>query len=79
MHRPPQPLRPRGRQQITQLFAAPSCHVFISAEGAPAHFGWLGMFVAYDMPASSALTRQRLGWQPTGPSLISDLDQAKFI
>lgn len=53
--------------------------VSISAEEAPAHFGWLGMFVAYDMPASSALTQQRLGWHPTGPGLISDLDQAKFI
>jgi nucleoside-diphosphate-sugar epimerase len=40
-----------------------------------AHFGWLGMFADHDMPASSALTRQRLGWQPTGPGLIADLEQ----
>jgi nucleoside-diphosphate-sugar epimerase len=42
------------------------------------HFGWLAMFAGMDMPASSALTQQRLGWQPTGPGLISDLDQAKY-
>jgi hypothetical protein len=28
-----------------------------------------------DMPASSAQTRQRLGWRPTGPGLIADLEQ----
>jgi len=42
------------------------------------HFGWLGMFAAYDMAASSALTQQRLDWHPTGPGLISDLDQMRY-
>jgi len=45
----------------------------ITPEEAPAHFGWLAMFAGFDMPASSAWTRQRLGWQPTGPGLIEDL------
>jgi len=35
------------------------------------------MFAAMDMPASSAQTRQRLGWNPTGPGLIADLDQMR--
>ena len=48
--------------------------VSISHEQAQAHFGWLAMFAGSDMPASSAQTRQRLGWQPTGPGLIADLD-----
>ncbi len=52
--------------------------VSITAEEAPAHFGWLGMFAGYDMPASSAQTRQRLGWNPTGPGLIADLTNMKF-
>jgi hypothetical protein len=34
------------------------------------------MFAGMDMPASSALTQERLGWHPTGPALISDLEQA---
>ena len=51
----------------------------ITAEEAAAHFGWMGMFVGLDMPASSALTQARLGWIPTGPTLIEDLDQARFV
>jgi nucleoside-diphosphate-sugar epimerase len=43
------------------------------------HFGWLGMFVGADVPASSALTRQRLGWRPTGPGLIADLNAMKYF
>jgi nucleoside-diphosphate-sugar epimerase len=49
--------------------------VSLPKDQAAAHFGWLGMFADYDMPASSALTRERLGWQPTGPGLIADLEQ----
>lgn len=45
----------------------------ITPEEAPAHFGWLAMFAGHDMPASSKRTRERLGWQPTGPGLIADL------
>jgi len=52
--------------------------VSLSQEQAPAHFGWLAMFAGFDMPASSALTRQRLGWRPTGPGLIADLEQMRW-
>jgi len=30
------------------------------------------------MPASSAQTRERLGWHPTGPGLISDLERMRY-
>ena len=49
-----------------------------SPEEAVPHFGFLGTFASLDMPASSALTQQHLGWQPTGPGLISDLDIMRF-
>lgn len=49
--------------------------VSIPPEQASEHFGWLGMFAASDVPASGALTRQRLGWTPTGPGLLADLEQ----
>jgi hypothetical protein len=52
--------------------------VSVSGEEAQAHFGWLGMFAGVDMPASSALTRQRLGWTPQGPSLLSDLERMDY-
>jgi nucleoside-diphosphate-sugar epimerase len=47
----------------------------IAPEEAQAYFGWLAMFAAHDMPASSAQTQKKLGWQPTGPGLIADLEQ----
>lgn len=52
--------------------------ISIAPEDAAAHFGWMGMFVGMDMPASSALTQARLGWRPTGPTLIADLNEARF-
>lgn len=39
----------------------------------PERFGVIGRVFALDMPLSSALTRDRFGWQPTNPSLIDDL------
>jgi nucleoside-diphosphate-sugar epimerase len=48
-----------------------------SPEETGEHFGWLGVFVGADVPASSALTQERLEWRPTGARLISDLDHAR--
>jgi len=53
--------------------------VSIPPEEAGAHFGWLGGFFALDQPASSALTRALVGWQPTNPGLIADLDQGHYF
>ncbi len=50
----------------------------ISMEEAAAHFGWLAHFAGLDMPASSEWTRDSLGWQPSGPSLIQDLTNMKY-
>lgn len=51
----------------------------IAAEEAGEHFGWLAGFVALDVRASSALTREQLGWQPTHPGLIDDLEQGHYF
>lgn len=50
----------------------------LSAQDAPAHFGWLAMFAEQDLSASSAWTRQQLGWEPTAPSLIDDLQTMAY-
>jgi nucleoside-diphosphate-sugar epimerase len=50
----------------------------LSPEEAPAHFGWLSMFAGFDCPASSAITRTKLGWQPSGPGLIKDLERMNY-
>jgi nucleoside-diphosphate-sugar epimerase len=42
------------------------------------HFGHLGHFVALDSPATAAMTRELLGWQPTGPGLLEDLEQDHY-
>jgi len=52
--------------------------VSLSPEEAGPHFGFLASFVGLDMPASSALTQERLGWCPTGPGLIADLEQMQY-
>jgi nucleoside-diphosphate-sugar epimerase len=51
----------------------------ISAEDAVGHFRWLGMFASVDMPASSTLTQQRLGWRPTHTRLIEDIATAATL
>jgi nucleoside-diphosphate-sugar epimerase len=47
-----------------------------SPEEAVGHFGWLGNFLRMDLAASSAQTQERLGWHPTGPGIIEDLNHA---
>jgi nucleoside-diphosphate-sugar epimerase len=50
-----------------------------SPEEAAGHFGWFAHFAAINSPASSAQTRERLGWHPTQPGLIPDLDHARYF
>jgi nucleoside-diphosphate-sugar epimerase len=51
----------------------------IAPENAGEHFGWLAGFAALDIRASSALTRELLGWQPTHPGLIADLEHGHYF
>jgi nucleoside-diphosphate-sugar epimerase len=53
--------------------------VSISPDDADEHFNWLARFLAADSPASSARTREMLGWHPTQPGLIDDLDQGHYF
>ena len=47
-------------------------------EEAAQHFAWFANFAAMDVPASSAHTRSLLGWTPTQPGLLADVDQHYF-
>ncbi len=51
----------------------------IAADDAQSHFGWLGLFAGVDMPASSQITRDRLGWRPTQPGLLEDIATAAAL
>ena len=53
--------------------------VSIAPEEAAEHFGWFAHFEGLDMPASSEWTRKTLGWEPTGPGLIEDLTNMKYV
>ena len=53
--------------------------VALSPEEAPAHFGPLAMFAAFDRPTASARTREQLGWRPHHRTLIEDLEQGTYF
>lgn len=46
--------------------------VSLAPEQAQEHFGWLAAFIGWDIPASSAQTREQC-WRPVEPGLIADL------
>ncbi|QKG57542.1 SDR family oxidoreductase [Hymenobacter sp. BRD128] len=48
-------------------------------EQAADHFGWMARFAALDLAAASALTQQWLGWRPTHPGLLADLEQGHYF
>ncbi|HEY1901359.1 MAG TPA: SDR family oxidoreductase [Terracidiphilus sp.] len=52
--------------------------ISISPEQAQEHFGFLGFFAGRDAQISSAQTRAKLGWNPTGPSLLTDLGNMRY-
>jgi hypothetical protein len=45
----------------------------VAPEAAVEHFGFIGQFFGRNMSSSSALTRARYGWEPTGPTLVEDI------
>ena len=51
----------------------------IAPQDALEHFGWIGAFFGMDIPASSTLTQELLGWTPSGPTLIQDLDAGAYF
>ena len=55
-------------------------HLNLPTASVPAEdFGFLGHILAIDQPASSALTRELLGWRPVHPGLIEDLDKGHYF
>ena len=51
----------------------------IAPEQAADQFGFLAHFLALDLPTSSALTRELLSWEPSGPGLVADLDRGHYF
>lgn len=51
----------------------------VSPQAAAAHFGWMSFPFSLDQPASSAITRERMGWIPTHVRLIDDLEEGHYF
>ena len=51
----------------------------IATDQLQAHFGFLAMLISLDNPTSSRSTRRLLGWEPTHPGLIADLDNGDYL
>ena len=45
----------------------------VTPEAAAEHFGWFAQMAALDCPSSSQWTRENLNWQPTHPTLLTDI------
>ena len=50
----------------------------IPADDVAEHFGWVGGYFAMDLQATSTATRELLGWTPTGPTLVQDIDAGAY-
>ncbi|WP_330251008.1 SDR family oxidoreductase [Nocardia sp. NBC_00565] len=53
--------------------------ISLTAEQASSHFSFLAPLVSIDSPTSSTLTRARLGWLPTHPGLIADIEEGHYF
>ena len=52
----------------------------VAATDAEAHFGGFAMIMGLDFPPmTSAATRELLGWSPTQPGLLADLDEGHYF
>ena len=51
----------------------------IAPDDVQGHFGWIGTFFGMDLSATSTMTRELLGWMPTGPTLIEDLNAGAYL
>jgi len=51
----------------------------VGPEDAIGHFGFIGAFFAMDLSASSERTRARFGWEPTGPTLVEDIEAGAYF
>jgi hypothetical protein len=51
----------------------------ITAEQAPQHLGFLADFAGLDNPTSNDRTRALLGWEPTRPGWVEDVETGHYF
>ena len=42
------------------------------------HFGWMSRYISMNGAATSTVTQELLGWTPTGPTLVADIDAGGY-
>ena len=52
--------------------------ISVTPEKAAEHLGWLATFAGLNLMGSSAQTRKELAWNPTGPTLLTDLENMRY-
>lgn len=50
----------------------------VTAEEAQGHFGWFAHMAAIDCPASNEWTKETLGWHPSHPLLLNDIENGIY-
>ena len=75
-----------GEIPLRQIAEAVGSHLELPAVSVPVdvlmlpgYFGPLTNLVTMDLPATSLITRQTLGWEPAQPSLLADLDNGHYF
>jgi nucleoside-diphosphate-sugar epimerase len=66
---------------VREIAEAIGRHLDLPVRSLPAEefSGMLVPLLSRDMPASSSITQELLGWKPTHPGLIEDIDQAHYF
>jgi nucleoside-diphosphate-sugar epimerase len=52
--------------------------ISVTPEKAAEHLGWLATFAGLNLMGSSAKTRRELAWNPSGPTLLTDLENMRY-
>jgi nucleoside-diphosphate-sugar epimerase len=66
---------------VREIAEAIGRHLNLPARSLPAaeYQGMLVFLLSTDMPASSAITQELMGWKPTHPGLIEDIEQGHYF
>jgi nucleoside-diphosphate-sugar epimerase len=66
-------------EAIGSRLGVPAVSIPVDVLMLPGYFGFLANLVTLNLPASNAITRQVLGWQPVEPGLLKDLDNGHYF
>jgi nucleoside-diphosphate-sugar epimerase len=66
-------------EAIGSRVGLPTVSVPVDVMMLPGYFGMFTNLVTMDLPATSLITRQTLGWEPAQPKLLADLDNGHYF